>query len=114
MKNVQVAAIRGAKADEPDGVEDDSAADRKFSTKTDEKGHFEFTDLLPGTYHVHASHVGMVMKSAHAREGMLVTVEAGKPQTLNLVMLPGAVITGRILNEEGEPMPHISVGAMRY
>jgi hypothetical protein len=56
----------------------------------------------------------MVMKSAHAREGILVTLVAGKPQTLNLVMQPGAVITGRILNEEGEPMQHVAVGAMRY
>jgi protocatechuate 3,4-dioxygenase beta subunit len=114
LKNVQVAAIRGTKPEEAEEIEDGSAADRKFSTKTDEKGHFEFADLLPGTYYVRASHVGMVMKSAHAREGMLVTLVAGKPQTLNLVMLPGAVITGRILNEEGEPMPHVAVGAMQY
>jgi hypothetical protein len=114
LKNVQVAAMRGAKPEEAEEVEDGSAEDRKFSTKTDEKGHFEFADLVPGTYHVSASHVGMVMKSAHAGEGMLVTLEAGKPQSLNLVMQPGAVITGRILNEEGEPMPHVSVGAMRY
>jgi len=79
LKNVQVAAIRGAKAEDAEEVEDGSAPDRKFSTKTDEKGHFEFADLLPGTYYVRASHVGMVMKSAHAREGMLVTLVAGKP-----------------------------------
>ena len=114
LKNAQVAATRAARPQEAEEVEDGSAPDRKFSTKTDEKGHFQFTDLLPGTYYVRASHVGMVMKSAHAREGMLVTLEAGKPQTLNLVMLPGAVITGRILNEDGEPMQHVEVGAMHY
>ena len=114
LKNAQVAATRAARPQEAEEVEDGSAPDRKFSTKTDEKGHFQFTDLLPGTYYVRASHVGMVMKSAHAREGMLVTLEAGKPQTLNLVMLPGAVITGRIQNEDGEPMQHVEVGAMHY
>ena len=114
LKNVQVTAIRGAKSEDEEEAEVSSSVDRKFSTKTDEKGHFEFADLLPGTYNVTASHVGMVMKGAHAREAMLVTLEAGKTQTLNLVMLPGAVITGRILNEDGEPMQHVSVGAMRY
>jgi hypothetical protein len=114
LKNVQVSATRGARPEASDESEDGSAADRKFSTKTDEKGHFEFADLLPGTYYVRASHVGMVMKSPLGREGMLVTLEAGKPQTLNLVMLPGAVITGCVLNEDGEPMQHVEVGALRY
>jgi hypothetical protein len=114
LKNVQVSATRGARPEASDESEDGSAADRKFSTKTDEKGHFEFADLLPGTYYVRASHVGMVMKSPLGREGMLVTLEAGKPQTLNLVMLPAAVITGRVLNEDGEPMQHVEVGALRY
>jgi protocatechuate 3,4-dioxygenase beta subunit len=114
LKNVQVAATRGPGPKDSDEVEDGPSADRKFSTKTDDKGHFEFADLQPGTYYVHASHVGMVMKGARAREGMLVTLVAGKPQTLNLVMQPGAVITGRVLNEDGEPMQHVSVGAMRY
>lgn len=114
LKNVQVAATRGARPEDSDESEDDSAADRKFSTKTDEKGHFGFADLLPGTYYIRASHAGMVMKSPLGREGMLVTLEAGKPQNLNLVMLPGAVITGRILNADGEPMQHVEVGALRY
>ncbi|HEX3154508.1 MAG TPA: carboxypeptidase-like regulatory domain-containing protein, partial [Candidatus Angelobacter sp.] len=114
LKNVQVTATRGAKPEKSDELEDGSAADRKFSTETDEKGHFEFADLVPGTYYVNAAHVGMVMKGARAREGMVLTLEAGKPQNVNLVMLPGAVITGHVLNEDGEPMQHVSVGAMRY
>ncbi|HEY2168339.1 MAG TPA: carboxypeptidase-like regulatory domain-containing protein [Candidatus Angelobacter sp.] len=114
LKNAQVTATRGARPENFDEVEGGSAENRKFSTKTDEKGHFEFADLLPGTYYVRASHVGMVMKSALGREGILVTLEAGKPQTMNLVLLPGAVITGRILNADGEPMQHVAVGTMRY
>ncbi len=114
LKNAQVTASRGTKPEESDELEEGSAADRKFSTKTDEKGHFEFADLVPGTYYVSAAHVGMVMKGSRAREGMVLTLEAGKPQVLSLVMLPGAVITGRVLNEDGEPMQHVSVGAMRY
>jgi hypothetical protein len=97
LKNVQVTLIRGTKPEASDEAEYGSAGDQQFSAKTDDKGHFEIADLIPGTYYVRASHVGMVMKSAHAREGILVTLVAGKPQTLNLVMQPGAVITGRIL-----------------
>ena len=114
LKNAQVTASRGTKPEESNELEEGSAADRRFSTKTDEKGHFEFADLVPGTYYVSAAHVGMVMKGSRAKEGMVLTLEAGKPQVLSLVMLPGAVITGRVLNEDGEPMQHVGVGAMRY
>jgi hypothetical protein len=55
LKNVQVTATRGVRPEDSDESEDGSAADRKFSTKTDEKSHFEFADLLPGTYYVRAS-----------------------------------------------------------
>jgi len=114
LKNVQIVAMRSAKPGEFDDVEDASAPDRQFSAKTDEKGHFDFANLPFGTYYVKASHAGMVMKGTHGRDGMLVTLEGGKAQTLELAMLPGSVITGRILNEEGEPMQNVSVAAARY
>jgi hypothetical protein len=117
LKNVQIAAFRGAKpgaSADSDEVEDESAADRQFSTKTDEKGNFELPSLAPGTYYVKAAYPGMVMKGGRSAERMLLNLESGQQQKLSLTMLPAAVITGRVLNEEGEPMQHVAVGAMRY
>ncbi|HVG90163.1 MAG TPA: carboxypeptidase-like regulatory domain-containing protein, partial [Alphaproteobacteria bacterium] len=113
LKNVQI-TIAPNMAEASDS-EDDSSSDRQITAKTDEKGRFEITGLAAGSYNVQAAHAGMALKGGHSwQQSMLITLEAGKSQTLNLTMLPTAVISGQILNEDGEPMPQVSVVAMRY
>jgi hypothetical protein len=80
---------------------------------TNDKGNFEFANLPPGSYYLLATHTGMIMEGARLA-GMLINVEAGQSPNLNLVLLSGGAITGRILNEEGEPMQNVSVAAQRY
>jgi len=92
----------------------DSSSDRQITAKTDEKGRFEITGLAPGSYNVFAVRAGMALKNRSREQSMLITLEAGKSQTLNLTMQPTGVISGQILNEDGEPMPRVSVAAMRY
>jgi hypothetical protein len=94
--------------------EPDSFTDRQFTAKTDEKGHFEITGLPAGAYYVQATHPGMILKGGPWQPGKLIPLEAGQSQTLDLTMLPTAVITGLVMNEDGEPMPNISVAALRY
>jgi protocatechuate 3,4-dioxygenase beta subunit len=110
LKNIDVSIFR-TDAAEPEDAETSTSA---HTARTDEKGHFEFSRLAPGPYYIKTSHAGMALKSHHWQEGVLVTLEAGKPQSLDLLMLPTAVITGQIMNEEGEPMQQASVLAMRY
>ena len=116
LKNVQVSVMgRGqGTPDAADGDELESAQVYHASTNTDEKGQFEFADVAAGTYYVRAAHTGMVMKSTQPGDTQLITVQAGKSQNLSLIMIPGGAITGRVLNEEGEPMQNVSVAAMRY
>jgi len=112
LKNVRVTiAPNTLEASDSDA---DSSSDRQITAKTDEKGRFEITGLAPGSYNVLATRAGMSLKSRSREQGMLITLEAGKSQTLNLTMLPTGVISGQVLNEEGEPMPQVSVAAMRY
>jgi Carboxypeptidase regulatory-like domain len=114
LKSAQVIVMgRPESAAESDG-DDAGTQAYQSSANTDEKGHFEFSDLAPGIYHVRATHTGMVLKGAEQFNGILVNLKAGEPQNLNLVMLPAGAITGRVLNEEGEPMQNVSVAAMRY
>lgn len=110
VKNVQV-TISGERVPALD--EDESTLFRTTSVNTNDKGNFEFANLPPGSYYVLATHTGMIMKGARVA-GMLIHVEAGQSPNLILVMLPGGAITGRVLNEEGEPMQNISVAAMQY
>ena len=113
LKNVEVAIVRNPSGESGE-IGEESSSPPELTAKTDAKGHFEFSRLAPGPYYIRAAHAGMVLKSHHWQEGVLVNLEAGKPQTLDLLMLPTAVITGQVLNEEGEPMQHIPVMVMRY
>jgi uncharacterized GH25 family protein len=112
LKNVQI-TISPNTPEASDG-DAESSSDRQITAKTDEKGRFEITGLAPGLYSVQVTHAGMSLKGHHLEQAMLLTLESGKSQTLNLTMLPTGVISGQILNEDGEPMPHVSVAAMRY
>jgi len=92
--------------------------DNKLAT-TNERGIYEFKELRAGRYQLTASKGSYVSLSY----GQTRPTEPGKPiqvldaQTIERVdfSLPhGAVITGRILDEYGEPMPDVSVGPQRY
>jgi hypothetical protein len=112
LKNAQV-TIMGRAEGSPDSADGDEST-YQSSASTDEKGRFEFADLAPGIYYVRAAHTGMVMKGGEPLNSVLVQLQAGQPQNLDLIMLSGGAITGRILNEEGEPMQNVSVAAVRY
>jgi uncharacterized GH25 family protein len=112
LKNVQVSLIHNTAAQS--GGDDDDSSPPELSAKTDEKGQFKFSNLAPGSYYVRASHAGMALKSHHWQDGVFITLEPGKTQTLELIMAPTAAIQGQVVNEEGEPMQNVSVMAMRY
>jgi protocatechuate 3,4-dioxygenase beta subunit len=112
LKNVEVSILHNLAEQTAEGEDERSAPE--LTVKTDEKGHFEFSKLAPGPYFIRASRAGLMLKSHHWQEGVLVTLEAGKNQTLDLLMLPTAVIAGQVLNEDGEPMQHVPVMVMRY
>jgi protocatechuate 3,4-dioxygenase beta subunit len=90
---------------------------RMTGTNTD--GTYEFTDVPAGRYTLTAVKAGYVQ----LQYGQLRAFEPGKPvdirnaQTLEKIdfVLPrGAVITGRVVDELGEPVMDIQVTAMRY
>jgi carboxypeptidase family protein len=88
-------------------------------TTTDAEGKYEFKELPAGRYNVQASKGSYVQ----LQYGQLRPFEPGKPleileaQTVEKVdfALPkGGVITGRILDEFGEPLADTQVAAQRY
>jgi len=88
-------------------------------TTTDADGRYEFKELPAGRYSVQASKGSYVQ----LQYGQVRPFEPGKPvevleaQTVEKVdfALPkGGVITGRILDEFGEPLADTQVAAMRY
>ena len=88
-------------------------------TTTDADGTFEFKEVVPGRYNVSASKGSYVA----LQYGQQRPFEPGKPleilatQTIEKVdfALPrGAIITGRVLDEFGEPLPDAMVSMQRY
>jgi protocatechuate 3,4-dioxygenase beta subunit len=86
---------------------------------TDDAGRFQFVDMGPGRYMLSATRAGfMTIAYGATRPGGTGTaLTLGDGQRLadvRLVLLRGAVITGTVRDERGEPMPGMRVSVMAY
>jgi hypothetical protein len=88
-------------------------------TSTDAEGKYEFKEVLPGRYNVMASKGSYVQ----LQYGQQRPFEPGKPleildrqlvEKVDFALPRGAIITGRVLDEFGEPLPDAMVMAQRY
>lgn len=92
--------------------------DRMLETESDETGHFLFSDVPPGKYYLRAEKIGFAAAEAMSTNqsfGLPVTVAAGEAlKDVEIKFRPAGAITGRVLNEDGEPMANVTLQAMRY
>lgn len=110
LRNVHVNLIANIST----GDEEDEA-DARASATTDEHGRFELPELRPGEYSLTAERAGMVMKRAtRQRPSLKVSIHADEVQSVTVVMTPGCTITGRVMDEHGEPMQNAGVTVLRY
>jgi carboxypeptidase family protein len=95
-----------------------TSSDTRLVT-TDAQGSFEFRDLPAGRWELTASKAGFVTM----RFGQRRALEAGRPlevadrqvvDRINFSLPRGAAITGRVLDEFGDPVAGARVQAMRY
>src|SRR5215471_18721122 len=86
---------------------------------TDDQGRYQFSDLAAGNYMVSASKAGFV----DAVYGQRRPLQPGTPLALtdtqaatnvDIRVMRGGVITGRIGDEDGEPLPRALVTVQRY
>jgi protocatechuate 3,4-dioxygenase beta subunit len=85
---------------------------------TDAAGQFAMEGIAPGKYRLVAERNGFLATQYGSRgpgkAGTLITLEAGQKSTgLALRLTPHGVITGRVLDEEGDPVPGASVQVSR-
>jgi uncharacterized protein (DUF2141 family) len=88
------------------------------AVSTDSTGSFTITGIGPGTYRLSASHNGFIPAEYGARgpnkSGTPMVLAAGQKSTGLLVTLyPHGVISGRVLDEDGEPVPNAEVQVSR-
>jgi hypothetical protein len=95
---------------------DDST--RTYSGVTDASGHFEIKGITSGPYRMRVVRNGFVTQEYGQRTpsdpGAILVLGSGQDlKDLLFRLEPSAVITGRIQNEDGEPLPWVRVSALR-
>src|SRR5690242_14241029 len=80
---------------------------------TDNAGRFRITGIAPGKYRVTAEREGFIRQEYGQRsltgKGLALSIDSGQRLTLDFQMSPGAVISGRVLDEQGEPLAGLAV-----
>ena len=75
---------------------------------TDASGRFRVEDLAPGRYAISAGR-----DDFFGAKGADAVVVSGKAADVALSIIPGATVSGRVLNPAGRPMPNATVTAYR-
>lgn len=86
------------------------------SLVTAEDGKFEFNDLLPGKYSLTGEKRGFITASYDQHDSFSTAIVTGAgldTEHLVLKLAPDAIITGRVLDEAGEPIRHAALQLYR-
>src|SRR5215831_849523 len=97
-------------------AEDTKSHDSMYAASSDSDGHFLLKDVPPGRYQFFASHTGFVEQHYKGTNnaGPIFSLRSGeKVSEVLFRLVAAAVITGRISNEDGDPMEHVEVLALR-
>lgn len=86
---------------------------------TDASGRFVVQNVDPGTYRISVSRNGFARtepnRSLPGQPSSVITLSPGqKLKDLTFRLQPAAVISGRVLDEDGEPLANAQVQALRY
>lgn len=85
----------------------------QYSAITDSEGQFTIDDAQSGQYVVVVEHPGFVQSKAGSRL-TTISVQSGTGKNeLIFHMQPAAIITGKIVDLDGDPMPGVGVSASR-
>lgn len=97
-----------------------SQSDRSqsHSTTTDAAGRFELKAIEPGRYRLVVHRDGFVSQAYGQRKlddpGAVLTLTPGQEiRDLLFRLIPSAVIAGRVINDDGDPLPWVQVSALR-
>jgi protocatechuate 3,4-dioxygenase beta subunit len=97
-------------------IAEDQKQGGNYTADTDSEGHFRVEKVQPGRYRLLLEKTGFhqVNLRGHRAEGAILSVQPRqKINDLLFQMLPAAVITGKVVDEDGEPMPGCGVSLLR-
>ena len=86
-----------------------------YSAATDAEGYFKIEDVKPGRYSIRLERAGFVEADKRGGRKKSLVLEPGREiKDLVLRMHAAAVVTGKILDSDGDPMPNVAVSVSRY
>jgi hypothetical protein len=125
-KETGKASVEGRVIKEPGGelvkkaiielIGQDQQENGNYTATSDQEGHFQIHGIEPGRYQMFAERTGFIEVDQKRRRsrGLYLSFSAGqelKDQTLH--MLAAAALTGRVLDEDGDPMSDADVRIYR-
>lgn len=92
--------------------------ERPYSSTADGEGKFIFKGIEPGQYRLSATRNGYVRAAYGARGsssmGTVLTLQKAQAMKgLEFKLIPHAVVTGRVIDADGEPVPYSQVSLLR-
>ena len=97
-------------------VAEDQKLGGNYTAVTDADGYFRVDNVVPARYRMYVEKTGYieVNRRGHKSEVNIFTVQAGQSlEDLQLHMLATSVISGRVTDEDGDPMSGVNVVAQR-
>ncbi len=87
-----------------------------YMAASDGAGHFQFPEVEPGTYLVtEVSAQGFSYIPPPRTKLPTITVAEGERVTgIKVQLRPLGVISGKVIDEDGEPLPNVNIQALRY
>lgn len=98
-------------------VVSDEQGGASYTAVSDSEGHFAISSLQPGRYRIFVERSGFIEvdKAGHRLPGTALSLQASqRVNDLQLRMLPAAVVTGRVVDEDGDPMANVEVSVLHY
>src|SRR6266849_2203145 len=87
-----------------------------YTASTDADGHFHIENIMPGRYRLFLEKTGLVEVNGRGLKAdtNVFTIRTGQPlEDLLFRMLPTAIISGHITDEDGDPMSGVRIIAQK-